>query len=146
MRGPAAGTDRRGQSLVEFALVLPLFILLVAGLFDIGRAVYASSTISNAARTGARIAIVNQNVDTIRAAAAQEAVALGIPPSDIEVYFRNPNDPALPGNDCPEIVIGCVAVVQVRYQYLAALPIVSQLVGPITLSSTSALRIEDVEP
>jgi hypothetical protein len=124
-----------GQALVEFALVLPLFIV-----------VYASSTLANAARTGARIAIVNQDVNAIRAAAAQEAVALDINPADIEVYFRNPDDPSLAGNDCPEITIGCVAVVTVRYQYDAALPVFSQLIGPIRLSSTSAFRIEDVEP
>jgi len=44
----------KGQSLVEFALILPLVALLVAGLFDLGRAFFAVITISNAAREGAR--------------------------------------------------------------------------------------------
>jgi hypothetical protein len=48
-----------GQSLVEFALVLPLFVLLIAGIFDIGRAFYSSITITNATREGARYGTLN---------------------------------------------------------------------------------------
>ena len=48
----------RGQSLVEFALVFPIFILLVFGLIDMGRYAYVNSTISQAAREGARVAAV----------------------------------------------------------------------------------------
>lgn len=46
--------SRRGQSMVEFALFLPLAALIVAGIFDLGRAFFASITITNAARVGAR--------------------------------------------------------------------------------------------
>lgn len=41
-----------GQSLVEFAIVLPVLLLLVVMIFDLGRAVYYSSAIHNAAREG----------------------------------------------------------------------------------------------
>jgi TadE-like protein len=58
----ARRTDRlnatRGQSLVEFALVLPVFLLLFFGLLDGGRFVYLNSVISQAAREGARVATV----------------------------------------------------------------------------------------
>ena len=49
---------RRGQTLVEFALVLPVFLLMLFGLIDMGRFVYLSSTLSQAAREGARVAAV----------------------------------------------------------------------------------------
>lgn len=39
---------------MEFALVLPLLVLIVAGIFDLGRAFFSSITITNAARVGAR--------------------------------------------------------------------------------------------
>ncbi|MCA1481071.1 TadE/TadG family type IV pilus assembly protein, partial [Bradyrhizobium sp. NBAIM08] len=44
----SASARRRshGQSLVEFALVLPIFLLLLLGLFDAGRMVYMNSTLS----------------------------------------------------------------------------------------------------
>ena len=48
----------KGQSLVEFALVFPLFFFLITGLFDLGRAVFAETTLNNAVREGTRFAIV----------------------------------------------------------------------------------------
>jgi hypothetical protein len=46
--------SKPGQSLVEFALVLPVLILILYGIFDLGRAFYVLVTISNASREGAR--------------------------------------------------------------------------------------------
>jgi TadE-like protein len=43
-----------GQSLVEFALVFPIFLLLLFGLIDIGRFVYTANALNQAAREGAR--------------------------------------------------------------------------------------------
>jgi Flp pilus assembly protein TadG len=51
--------DDRGQSLVEFALLLPLMILIITGLFDVARAVWESNTLAYAAREGTRYAIVH---------------------------------------------------------------------------------------
>ena len=48
----------RGQAIVEFALVIPLFVLLLFGLIDLGRYVYLNNTLSQAAREGARLASV----------------------------------------------------------------------------------------
>ena len=49
-------TNQEGQGLVELAMVLPVFMLAVFGLFDVGRLVYVNSTLSQAAREGARVA------------------------------------------------------------------------------------------
>lgn len=51
--------SRRGQSLVEMAMVLPVLTLLTFGLVDFGRAYYFQVSITNAAREGARVAILN---------------------------------------------------------------------------------------
>lgn len=53
-----ARAARTGQSLVEFALVLPIFLLLLFGVVDAGRFVYMNSVLSQAAREGARLAAV----------------------------------------------------------------------------------------
>ena len=50
------GPGEVGQSLVELALVLPVFMLILFGLFDVGKLVYTNATLSNAAREGARLA------------------------------------------------------------------------------------------
>jgi len=48
-----------GQALVEFALVIPIFLALLMGIFDFGRVVWASNSLASAAREGARFAIVH---------------------------------------------------------------------------------------
>lgn len=53
-----ARAERPGQSMVEFALVLPIFLLMLFGLVDMGRLVYANTTLSQAAREAARVASV----------------------------------------------------------------------------------------
>ena len=49
----------RGQAIVEFALVAPIFFFLLFSIIEFGRAVYYVQMLNNAAREGARYAIVN---------------------------------------------------------------------------------------
>lgn len=49
----------RGQALVEFALVAPIFFLLIFAIIDFGRYVYYVQVVNNAAREGTRYAIVH---------------------------------------------------------------------------------------
>jgi TadE-like protein len=53
------GRRTRGQALVEFALVAPIFFLLLFSIIELGRAVYYIQMLNNAAREGARYAIVH---------------------------------------------------------------------------------------
>ena len=46
--------SKRGQSLVEFALVLPFFAMLLFGIIDLGRYVYTTNAMANGAREAAR--------------------------------------------------------------------------------------------
>lgn len=50
--------NSRGQEIVEYALILPLFLLLTFGIIDFGRTVFAYNSISHAAREGARAGVV----------------------------------------------------------------------------------------
>jgi Flp pilus assembly protein TadG len=50
-----------GQSMVEFAVLAPVFFMLLLGTIDLGRAVYIYNSISDAAREGARAAIPFDN-------------------------------------------------------------------------------------
>lgn len=51
-------SKRRGVAAVEFALVVPLFVLLVFGMIEVGRVVMVHQVLTNAAREGARAAIL----------------------------------------------------------------------------------------
>lgn len=53
-----------GQSLAEFALIAPIFIFTVIGIFDVGRLVWANNVVGSAAREAARFAISNGGTAT----------------------------------------------------------------------------------
>ena len=135
----------QGQTLVEFALVLPLLILLLVGIFDFGRAIFAYNTINNAAREAAREAIVNQTITDIQAGAGAAAAGLSIDPNDVVVDFRT-SDTAAAGSCNGRVgtptIVGCIAVVQVPYIYDAATPVIGALVGPLTLTGESRFAVE----
>ena len=148
MRPDRRSTRRRpaGQGLVEFALVIPVFLLLMMGILDFGRAILAYNTLSNAARDGARVAIVDQSVTGSVPAAAQEAAdqatGLGLDPSaDVDVVYTDPV-----GAACPSHALGCTASVTARYPFVAITPIIGQIVGPIALEATTSLPIEFTKP
>jgi Flp pilus assembly protein TadG len=54
-----ARCGRRGATTTELALVLPIILLLILGMVDFALVMYAYGTVSEAARTGARYAIVH---------------------------------------------------------------------------------------
>lgn len=151
-----------GQSLVEFALVIPIIVLLVAAFVEIGRAVFAYNTIANAARQGARVAAVNQLEDvtdcdasrpvedpfephwSIRGCVIVAASTLGIDTADIEIAY---SPPPLTTLDCDPVVhVGCIAAVTVNYDYAIATPFVSLLIGGFSMSQTSQMPVERVFP
>src|SRR5687767_11171498 len=55
----AARRSRRGQALVEFALVAPIFFLVLFAIVEAGRFIYYYEILNNATREGARYAIVH---------------------------------------------------------------------------------------
>jgi len=62
-------TDRRGAALVECALVMPVMILAVLGMFELGRAVMVTEVLAHASRTGARTGVLpSGNTAAVRAA------------------------------------------------------------------------------
>ena len=139
-------SSRRGQTLVEFALILPVFVLILVGIFDGGRLVFAYHTVNNAAREGGREATVNQTITDIQARAAQHAVALDIAAADVDVDFRLPATPNAAGS-CnfaigTQEIFGCLAVVQVRYHYVAATPVIGALIGPMWVTGEVRFPVE----
>jgi Flp pilus assembly protein TadG len=67
----------RGQALTEFALIVPIFALLLFGIIDLGRFVYTQNALNQVAREAARVGAVNDRptcTATGRAACVQEIV------------------------------------------------------------------------
>jgi Flp pilus assembly protein TadG len=57
--------EEGAQSLVEFALVLPIMLLIITGVFDVTRAVWQENTLAYSAREGTRFAIVHGSGSTL---------------------------------------------------------------------------------
>ena len=144
--------DRRGQALVETALVLPILLIIIIGLFDVGRAVFAYNTATNAAREAARLAIVNQDITRVQQRAANLAPAT--PVDSVTVSYYRPgadttstsNGDKCLGTQASPIVIGCVAVVEFDTSFSAITPLIGSIVGPISMTARAELPVEFVCP
>jgi Flp pilus assembly protein TadG len=132
-----------GQSLAEFALVFPVLILLLIAIFDAGRLVFAYNDITNAARSGVRVAIVNQGGTSAAAATIAQATSLNLQPSDVTVSYLT-ND--LSGACTLPYKVGCLARIRVDYQWRAITPVIGSILGPITVSTETTMPIERVFP
>jgi Flp pilus assembly protein TadG len=145
----------RGQALLEMALILPIFLLVFVSLFDLGRAVFVYNTLTNAAREGARLAIVNQDVPTIIARAkSQTAIAeLNVPNVTVKFYQINLDGTPDTSTTCPKsppvvgqnyVAVDCLAVVTFEATYQPITPIVSNLLFKtgVTFTAKSVLSVE----
>lgn len=65
--------SRRGAAMVEFALVAPLFLCLIVGIVEVGRAVVVQQLLTNASREGARIAGYDSTTQTSTVTSAVNA-------------------------------------------------------------------------
>jgi Flp pilus assembly protein TadG len=80
---------RRGAHLVEFALVAPLFFLLVLTFVDISRGMMATSLLSNAARVGCRMGVLPGKANSdIQAAITQALSGQGISGTTVTVLVN----------------------------------------------------------
>jgi Flp pilus assembly protein TadG len=143
----------RGQSLVEFALILPLFVLLLAGVFDVARIMTIHGATVSASREGARYgAAVGDGGGTpryvdcagIRAAVRASSAPL-ISLTDAQIRISHDDGAGTPRTQaCTPHGTGPVVgeihnldriIVHVTAEYEAVTPILSTLIGPITVDS-----------
>lgn len=86
--------DRSGNSVVEFALVLPLLLMVVFGITEFGRAWFAVNALSTAAREGARLAVVTAPDIPAVTARVEEVLSAGaVTPTSITVTGPADGDP-----------------------------------------------------
>jgi Flp pilus assembly protein TadG len=143
MPQPASG----GQSLVEFALVIPVFLLLLSGMIDFGSGLYANQTIINAAREGARVGVTslsttNDNPSAVVARVKALATSLDLTQLTVTVTCVLPAGTACPNNvsGYPAWASSDSVVVKVDYSYKMIWPIALGTTFP--LSTTVQMRIE----
>jgi Flp pilus assembly protein TadG len=118
--------DQRGQSLVEIAVTLPILLLVLMGILDLGRAYWTYITLSDAAAEGAAYAALNPT-DTEQAIARAADSSNGL----IEL------DTALITVTHSELSAGNPITVTVEFEYVLWTPIMRDLVGETILMSSS---------
>lgn len=123
----------KGQGLVELALLLPILVLFIMIIFDLGRVAYYHSAVNNAAREGARYASIHYRTATssdIYAAASRLTSGMDKDLLTITTSY--------PGSD--------IVKVTASYEFTAATPILAQLMGyasnSITLTSQATMNLE----
>jgi len=129
-----------GQSLVEFAMVVPIFLLVLFAIVDFGMAFHAWITVTNSAREGARIGAVHAPVATIEQRVRDTATALDA--DNLSVTVTNADDQ---GGQPGESV-----VVDVSYDYSLMTPLANlfNLVSggaiddAFSVSSVADMRLE----
>jgi Flp pilus assembly protein TadG len=77
MTGPRLLRSESGASAAEFALVLPLLLLLLFGIFDAGRYMWQTNAAEKATQMGARMAVVTYPLDSGLASASYVGVTVG---------------------------------------------------------------------
>jgi hypothetical protein len=145
------GRQSRGQAIAEFALIAPIFLLLLFGIIEFGRYVYLAQILNNAAREGARYAIVHGSTslcpsgpmpggatnscdpagDRIRAVVSSSAIGVSSITQTLSWTddYGNPSDNAR----------GHTFVISVRAQFGLLVPIVP--IPPVTIEGASSLVI-----
>ena len=83
-------TDR-GQTLVEFALILPILVILLVGIFDLGHVVWTNDALSNASREAARYAIVHGGSDSTACPVGPAPGTLILPTASTDCPYPSPS-------------------------------------------------------
>lgn len=136
----------RGQSLAEFALVLPIFLVLFFAVVDLGSAVFTFNSLTNAAREGARLAIVNQDNASIIARAETQVSVAEINAPNVTIKFWQQADDGTPdlSTPCSPVAVNCLAVVSFESTYRPLTPIIGNILfkNGVTFKATSILTVE----
>lgn len=137
---------RSGAALVEMAIVLPIFLMVSLGIIEFGRGLMVANMVTNAAREGARMAVLDGSSNT----QVQQAVvdfltaSTGVKAGDISVAITitpaagNPN----PANQCSAAMARDLITIQVQIPFSKVALIPGGYLANATLTGRSAMRHE----
>ena len=118
--------------MVEFAIILPILLLLIMGIIEFGLIFNAYLTIQNASREGARYGITGASDTEITSLVISDCASLQS--TDLTVNIT----PAETSRNS-----GDTLVVSIKYNYHMITPIISSLFGnAVVLSAQTSMRME----
>lgn len=126
--------------MVEFALVFPIFAVLVFGLVDVGRMVYVNNALSEGAREGSRYASVASRSQTTSSRAAvatwTKGMLTAVPGSAVTVSCERE------GTVVTTCHSGDIVVVLVTSTVSPITPVIGQLVGSVAVQAVSRVEVQ----
>jgi len=144
-------STEKAQGMVEFAIAIPILLMLILGIMEIGRLIFAFNAVSAASREAARFgsAVGGTNglprymdCEEIKATAMRFGGLVGLEEDDILIQYDEGPDTVIVSTTCPPthpVKLGDRIVVNVRVDYQPILPLLN--VPPIPIRADSAHTI-----
>jgi len=132
----------RGQGVVEFAVIFPLFILLVAIVFDVGLGFNRQATMQHAVREGARFAALRDNADAglfVQQRTSGQSHGL-VDPSDVAICYDDiDGDGSIGPGDAVDVTATYIYQ-PIMLRTVAGL--FNSSAGDMTIATTGSARLE----
>ncbi len=136
--------SQKGAALVEAAITIPIILLISVGIFEFGRAYQTWQVLTNAAREGARLAVINGSTDADVTARVRNYMQAGSLDNYSTATITIQRAVALTGADT-------ASQIQINYpfQFMVLNPVVRLIApsdtttgAPITMQSSALMRNE----
>jgi hypothetical protein len=136
----------RGQGLVEFALILPIVLLVLVGTIEVSRILFVYSNLTNAAREGARYGMVDPGDYSGINTRVLETLILTLP-ENVSVNIKYDTGPGgIEYTDPTMVVAGHRVIVETTYHLNALTPLFEPFVPPdMTLNSRNVRTVQSVK-
>jgi Flp pilus assembly protein TadG len=135
--------SQKGAALLETAIVLPIILVVCVGIFEFGRAYQTWQVLTNAAREGARAAVIQGTTDTDITTRVRNYMQGGALPNYSTASVTITRGVALTGSDT-----GTKVQIDYPFQFIVLQPVVRLIVpntntgAPITMHSNALMRNE----
>ena len=134
----------KGAALIEAAITVPVILLISVGIFEFGRAYQTWQVLTNAAREGARMAVITGTTDDAVRARVRSYMQAGSLPNHATATIGVTRNVALTGPDT-----GSSIAIDYPFQFMVLNPVVRLIAptdtrtgAPITMRSSAIMRNE----
>ncbi|MGE5630099.1 MAG: TadE/TadG family type IV pilus assembly protein [Caulobacteraceae bacterium] len=124
--------NKKGQSLVEMALILPIIVLLLMGMVEFTRIFGSYLLITHASREGARMASIGKSDTVIVDSVKDKVNVLNV--SDLQITLTPDESTRRSGDDVK---------VSVKYKVIIYAPVISSIIpNPLEMEANTYMRVE----
>ena len=143
MTTPTTRRRERGAALLEAAITMPIILLISVGIFEFGRAYQTWQVLTNAAREGARLAVINGSTDADVVTRVRNYMVAGQLSNASTASVTINRAVALTGPDTASQI-----TINYPFQFMVLNPVIRLITpasttgAPITMQSTALMRNE----